>query len=117
MNEKARLAIHEKLYRIVQPDGQLTETHSEPVKSLSMITRVTTRPNPFLTAVTLDVACDQSKHVIVRMFDAEDKIVKMFGWFLVKGINVTTINEMSGLQSGPYQLDIVDREGSVLYTT
>ena len=82
-----------------------------------MITKVTTRPNPFQTSITLDVTCMQSKHVIVRMFDEEDRILKMFSWFLVKGINVTAINDVKELLAGSYYLDIVDLDGDVLYST
>ena len=82
-----------------------------------MIPKVIVRPNPFFTSITLDVTCAQGKHVIVRMFDEEEKIVKMFSWFLVKGINITNIGEVNLLPSGKYALDIVDLEGDVLYNT
>lgn len=115
----SRLTIHQKLQRILQLEkyenvnDQLTDNAIHQI----MITKVVAKPNPFLTSITLDVACEQSKHVIVRMFDMDEKIVKMFSWFLVKGLNVTTINEMENLKEGSYQLDIVDLEGELLYTT
>jgi hypothetical protein len=85
--------------------------------SATMIPKVIVRPNPFFTSITIDVTCVQGKHVIVRMFDEDDKIVKMFSWFLVKGINITNIGEVEFLPSGSYALDIVDLEGDVLYST
>ena len=82
-----------------------------------MITKVTAKPNPFFTSITLDVVCKQSRHTIVRMFDMNDRIVKMFSWYLVKGTNVTTINELNSLGGGTYSVDIIDSDAKVLYAT
>ena len=88
-----------------------------PYNKYTMITKVTVRPNPFYTVLTLDVACDSNRSIIVRMFNETGKIVKMFSWYLVKGTNVTSINELSNLESGMFLLDIIDNEGTVLYTS
>lgn len=79
--------------------------------------KVTTRPNPFLTSVTLNIMCDQNKHVIVRMFDEAGKIIRMISWYVLKGSNVTSINELNTLNTGQYFLDIIDSEGSILFNT
>ncbi|HTE23994.1 hypothetical protein [Flavitalea sp.] len=93
------------------------DLNPEPEKTTSMITKVTARPNPFFTSITLDVVCEQSRHAIVRMFDMNNRIVKMFGWYLVKGTNVTTINELNSLSGGTYFVDLIDSEAKVLYAT
>ena len=115
---KSRLSIRQKLQRILQVDqpDPLVSSQTGVLNKSDMITKVTTRPNPFYTSITLDVTCAQSKHVIVRMFDGEDRILKMFSWFLVKGINVTAINDVKELLTGTYCLDIIDLDGDVLYT-
>lgn len=82
-----------------------------------MITKVVARPNPFYTSVTLEVACEHSRHTIVRMTDADGKIVKLFSWYLVRGSNVTTITEMGAMQAGGYVIDILDNEGNSLFNT
>jgi hypothetical protein len=118
--EKNAVSMRQKLNRILQIDQTGTsENHgtSEVPNSEIMIPKVVVRPNPFFTSITLDVTCAQGKHVIVRMFDEDDKIVKMFSWFLVKGINITNISEVEFLPMGVYSLDIVDLEGDVLYST
>jgi hypothetical protein len=118
--EKNAVSMRQKLNRILQIDQTgPSENHgtSEVPNSEIMIPKVVVRPNPFFTSITLDVTCVQGKHVIVRMFDEDDKIVKMFSWFLVKGINITNISEVEFLPSGVYSLDIVDLEGDVLYST
>ncbi|RZK20527.1 MAG: hypothetical protein EOO43_11115 [Flavobacterium sp.] len=112
---------------IIEPNGtehhfvstaiQLDASNPQPEKTIVMITKVTAKPNPFFTSITLDVVCEQSKHTIVRMFDMDNRIVKMFSWYLVKGTNVTTINELNSLGGGTYFVDIIDSEAKVLYAT
>jgi hypothetical protein len=118
--EKNSISMRQKLNRILQIDQNGPSGNdgvSEVPNSEIMIPKVVVRPNPFFTSITLDVTCAQGKHVIVRMFDEDDRIVKMFSWFLVKGINITNISEVQFLPSGVYSLDIVDLEGDVLYST
>ena len=109
----------EMLNRILNADAQSNVCESEPlpVKTNIMITKVTVRPNPFYTVLTMDVYCESNKNIIVRMFNAEGRIVKMFSWYLVKGTNVTAINELGNLDNGLFLLDIIDSEGSVLFST
>lgn len=83
----------------------------------TMITKVTVRPNAFVTAITLDVTCDQSQHTIVRMFSEDGKIIKMFSWYLVKGTNITTISDLNMLNEGIFYLDIIDTNAELLFKT
>lgn len=82
-----------------------------------MSMKVTTRPDPFHTSVTLEVSCEQNKHIIVRMFDEGGKIIKMLSWYVMKGSNVTSINELSVLSTGEYFLDIIDSDSNILFST
>ena len=86
-------------------------------KPNEMNMKVTTRPNPFFSSVTLDVTCDQNRHIIVRMFDEAGRIIKMLSWYVMKGSNVTSINELNILSNGEYFLDIIDTEGTILFNT
>jgi hypothetical protein len=92
-------------------------SEKESVNKNLMITKVTVRPNPFNTVLTLDVACESNRNIIVRMFNDEGRIVKMFSWYLVKGTNVTAINELSNLSNGLFLVDIIDNEGTVLFSS
>jgi hypothetical protein len=105
-------SIRQRLNRLLQKDAPPGLSNA-PV----MIPKVIVRPNPFFTSITLDVTASAGKHVIVRMFNEDDKIVKMFSWFLVKGINITNIGETEMLPIGNYSLDFIDPEGEVLYST
>jgi hypothetical protein len=97
--------------------SEVCGTDPLPVKTNTMITKVTVRPNPFYTVLTLEVYCENNKNIIVRMFNEDGRIVKMFSWYLVKGTNVTAINELGNLDNGLFLLDIIDNEGSVLFST
>jgi hypothetical protein len=110
-------SMREKLNRLLQIDQACVDNTSSAMSNDTMILKVIVRPNPFFTSITLDVTCALGKHVIVRMFNDEEKIVKMFSWFLVKGINITNVGEVETLPTGIYALDIIDLEGEVLYTT
>ena len=116
--QKASAKIPEAFRRILQfagnNEGAVTNPTSKPNE---MILKVTTRPNPFFTSVTLDITCDQNKHVIVRMFDDAGKIIRMISWYVMKGSNVTSISELNTLNNGQYFLDIIDSEGSILFNT
>ena len=108
-----------KLFRrILATDKKTGERDSKlPLNRYTMITKVTVRPNPFYTVLTLDVSCDTNKSIIVRMFNEAGKIVKMFSWYLVKGTNVTSINELGNIGKGRFLLDFIDNDGTVLYSS
>ncbi|MEO8583036.1 MAG: hypothetical protein ABI415_04515 [Flavitalea sp.] len=118
MTTRSKAARTEMFNRILKADqsNDVAGSQPVPVKSNAMITKVTVRPNPFYTVLTLDVYCEQNRNIIVRMFNEDGRIVKMFSWYLVKGTNVTAINELGNLNSGLFLLDIIDNEGNVLFS-
>jgi hypothetical protein len=118
MTTRNTTARTEMFNRILKTDngGDVAGSDPVPVKSNTMITKVVVRPNPFYTVLTLDVHCEQNRNIIVRMFNEDGRIVKMFSWYLVKGTNVTAINELGNLDNGLFLLDIIDNEGNVLYS-
>ena len=90
--------MRQKLNRILQIEQHGVYNPSTAMANEeTLLLKVVARPNPFFTSITMDVTCTQGKHVIVRMFNDEEKIVKMFSWFLVKGINITNIGEVQQL--------------------
>lgn len=116
-SQNANSHIPEAFRRILQFVAKKEVADNPDTKPHEMSMKVITRPNPFFTSVTLDVTCDQNKHIIVRMFDEAGKIIKMLSWYVMKGSNVTSINELSILNNGQYFLDIIDSEGTVLFNT
>ena len=103
--------------RMMQPAQKEIADMNNPKSYEPMITKVTAKPNPFYTSVTLEVSCEHSRHTIVRMSDPDGKIMKLFSWYLVKGSNLTTITEMSSMSTGGYSIDILDNEGNILFST
>src|SRR5689334_24951611 len=81
--------IQQQLNRLLQTvsPGEPANDDCANDKKNTVITKVLIRPNAFFTAITLDVASEQSRHAIVRMYNMEGRIVKMFSWFLVRGTN------------------------------
>lgn len=114
--ENSQVAIHQKLKRILKLDEQNSWT-AKPGDNGSMITKIIIRPNPFVTSIAFEIDCINSKNLIIRMTDEQERIVKMFSWFVVKGANVTTFNEMETLSAGTYCLDVMDLEGELLFST
>jgi hypothetical protein len=114
-----RLSSTPELFNRILKNDRSTSVDGLPGKRVNknpMITKVTVRPNPFHTVLTLDVSCESNRNIIVRMFNEEGKIVKMFSWYLVKGTNVTAINELGNLNNGMFVIDIIDNEGVVLFS-
>ena len=117
-SQKSNTQVPDAFRRILQFVGNNDgATAAQDTKPNEMSMKVTTRPNPFFTSITLDVTCDQNKHIIVRMFDEAGKIIKMLSWYVMKGSNVTSINELSVLHSGEYFIDIIDTDGNILFNT
>ena len=106
--------VFRRLQNVLSADNQHGTVQEMP---FIMITKITVKPNPFSTTITLDISCDQSRHVIVRMSEKNGPIVKLFSWYLMKGTNVTAIQELKCIEDGNYIIDILDQEGAVLYST
>jgi hypothetical protein len=111
-----QVSIHRKLKRISQLDQQDSLT-ANPEENGNMITKVIIRPNPFETFIALEITCVQSKNIIIRLTDMQERIVKMFSWFIVKGDNVTNFSEIGTLTPGAYRLDVMDLEGELIFST
>jgi len=116
-NEYGQSKIPSSFQRMMRPVQNESAGQKHPKSYETMITKVTAKPNPFYTSVTLEVSCEHSRHTIVRMSDGDGKIVKLFSWYLVKGSNLTTITEMGSMNSGGYGIDILDNEGIILFSS
>jgi hypothetical protein len=75
---------------------------------------ITTRPNPFITSLTVEISASEDQPGVVRMADATGKIISLFLWKLKKGINISNINNLNKLGTGQYLLDVMDEEGKIM---
>jgi len=75
---------------------------------------ITTRPNPFVSSITLEITTEQDQPGVVRLVDKEGKIISLFLWKLKKGINISNINNLNKLSTGMYLLDVMDEKGDIM---
>ena len=111
--------IPDMICRLGRP-GEKLINHPEPnlenMQTAELFTKVNLRPNPFFTSITLEVTSGQNRQVIVRMSDNSGQIMKLFGWYLLKGTNVTTMNDLNSFENGAYLVDILDNGGDILFS-
>ena len=78
---------------------------------------ISTRPNPFVSSLTLEITASEDQPGVVRMADTTGKIISLFLWKLKKGINISNINNLNKLGNGSYLLDVMDETGQILAST
>jgi hypothetical protein len=97
-----------------QPET-LVNPNPDIMEPIPAFTRVSVRPNPFSNTLTLEIASVLNLQVVVKLTTATGTIVKLFGWYLLKGTNVTTLRDMSNLEAGSYSLTIMNNDGEVMH--
>ena len=75
---------------------------------------ISTRPNPFVSSLTLEITASEDQPGVVRMADTTGKIISLFLWKLKKGINISNINNLNKLGNGSYLLHVMDQTGHIL---
>jgi hypothetical protein len=78
---------------------------------------IATRPNPFISSLTLEITASEDQPGVVRMVDTTGKIISLFLWKLKKGVNISNINNLNKLGNGMYMLDVMDEKGHILCRT
>jgi len=81
-----------------------------------MIKEILVNPDPFTRTFTLEINCEQNLHAIVRLINAEDRIIKLFSWYLLKGANITNIDDINFTISGKCRLDVINQDGALLHS-
>jgi hypothetical protein len=81
------------------------------------VNAITTRPNPFISSLTLEISASEDQPGVVRMIDTTGKIISLFLWKLKKGVNISNINNLNKLGNGMYLLDVMDEKGHILCRT
>jgi hypothetical protein len=70
--------------------------------------------DPSSHSISFEITSNQEEDCIITLIDETDKIVKMFGFSLIKGPNKIVINEMHSLHRGYYLLSVRNTAGIVL---
>jgi hypothetical protein len=67
--------------------------------------------------ITIEVSSGQSRHTIVRLLNEDDKIIRMFSWYLLNGVNSVTLDNLNKDEMSGYWLDLLDYEGNTIFVT
>lgn len=104
--EKA-IEIDQVLQRIISKSAEM--------QSKDMNVNIMIRPSYFFSSVVVEARCEQNTHAIVHLTNKSGKIVKMFGWYLLNGANITTINDLEPGELSELLMVISDGDGKILY--
>lgn len=81
------------------------------------IKKVSIYPNPFASRISLEITIMHNANSIVCMTNENDKIVKMFSWYLKAGTNKTSLDGLGSLQPGNYAVTVRSTDGEVICDT
>lgn len=73
------------------------------------------KPREFNHQITIEVLSENEQEMIVKFRAANGKIHRLFGWQLIAGSNVTTLQQLEGLPTGNYVLEIFSVDGIMLF--
>lgn len=81
----------------------------------NVLNKISIRPTPFSSTVTVELGIDTNEHVIVRMTDSKGTILRLFGWHLITGTNVTSISGLSSIKPGEYTIEVLNHLGVIIF--
>ncbi len=67
--------------------------------------------------LNLHIISEANRYVIVRLYNEEIRMVKSFSWYVWKGENNKVINQEGTFEEIWVLLDVVDFEGSLLFSS
>ncbi|MBN9380798.1 MAG: hypothetical protein J0H74_08540 [Chitinophagaceae bacterium] len=83
-----------------------------------MPTAVSVYPNPFDRFIEIELTCAENGDCIILLANMKDnRIIRMLGAGLEKGVNKIPLDNLHSLQLGSYQLDIKAPTGDTIYKT
>jgi hypothetical protein len=105
-------------YRIQQVDfdGQFDYSNTTSLY-MSTITKTATFPNPFVSAVQVNISSEETQTVTILLQDLIGRTVQQMKWTIQKGNNSTSINNLSQLPKGMYMISINGENGEQLYNS
>lgn len=84
-------------------------------EATSVLNKISMTPDPFITSIKIELGIDTNEHVVVRMTNSKGTILRLFGWHLISGTNVTSIAGLSSLPTGEYIVEVLNHLGVVIF--
>jgi hypothetical protein len=72
-------------------------------------------PNPFSSALSVEVLTDLDGQVIFRLYNQAGNLIKMSYWKLVKGNNKILLDSLQNLAKGLYTIEIKNEDSQLLH--
>jgi uncharacterized repeat protein (TIGR01451 family) len=103
-------------YRLVQvnADGKINYSKVIAVKLKGVLNGFTVSPNPFSSYVNVNLEWNKTETTNAKVYNMLGKVVLSKNIQLSKGSNYVSIDELSGLPSGSYLLQINSSDGSTV---
>jgi coproporphyrinogen III oxidase-like Fe-S oxidoreductase len=79
--------------------------------------RVTVYPNPFQSRISLEISSLHNETAIVSMLNSQNKIIKMFSWYIKAGTNKTSLDGLASLPADTYRILLTDTNGGAISET
>ena len=76
----------------------------------------TLRPAMVKDRLNIEMVMEYNQQVVLRMVNDEEKVVRMIGWYLLRGTNATALFDLEKLESGNYRIDVLDENGNLIHT-
>lgn len=105
------------LQRLRESSEKEPVINSAPVSAYNSIiggSSLSIRPALVQDRLNIEMVMNNNQHVILRMIDHEERVVRMIGWYLLRGTNATALFDLGKLAAGDYRIDIMDADGGII---
>ena len=96
-------------YRLKQVDANNNYSYSNIVAinfTIKGVSISAVYPNPFLSQVKIDISSDRNEVVRIQLSDNMGRVLQVFNSSLQKGVNKLSLDNLSGLAPGIYNVEV-----------
>jgi hypothetical protein len=94
--------------KLTDIDGKAKYSNVAAVR-ISKSLRTTVWPNPFSSAITINVTTTQSTELVIRLTDVAGRTLVVKNQTAVRGVTQVTLNELDKLSNGIYLLNVTEK--------
>ena len=100
--------------KLVDVDGKFSYSNIIVIKRDNLLMSVNRiMPNPFKDKVEIELLAENNNETVLTLYDMSGKLVKTMQVKTTKGINRILVNDLGGLGSGTYILNIKNNDGEI----